>query len=1235
MRTLPPTVGLLAVLAVAADRPAMTVLPNDVKPFEYMPADVPFYPPGEKWGTTGPNIKRMQKPLAPAESMKHYVHPVGFELRLFADESLLGGKPIAMTWDERGRCWVAVTVDYPNELQPEGKGHDRILILEDTDGDGRADKVTVFADKLSIPTSMTMTHGGVIVTQAPHTLFLRSTHGDDHADERRVLFSGWGTRDTHAGPSNLRYGPDNWIYGMCGYSGFNGTVGGERHRFQQGMFRFRSDGSALEFLRSTNNNSWGLGFSEEGLLFGSTANGCPSVFLAVPNRYYEKVRGWSAGVLSMITPDNHFEPITDKVRQVDWHGGFTAGAGHALYTARTYPKEYWNRTAFVSDPTGHLTATFELEPHGADFRAMYGWNLLAGDDEWISPVAAEVGPDGNVWVIDWYAFIVQHNPSPPGFRTGKGSAYETPLRDKKHGRIYRLVRTGAPAATTTMSLAGASSGELVAALKSDNMFWRLHAQRLLVERGKPDVVPDLLRLVEDRSVDGIGLNVGAMHAIWTLGGLGMIDEQHPEVVTAVTNAVKHPAAGVRRAAVAALPRTGKAARIIAAGDALADKEAQVRLAALLALADRPPSRVAAGRLANALSEGHLLDGRWLTDAATAAAAANDEDFLTALCAFAVDAKQGKKPHRPPAALVPVIERVADHYARGGPVESIGDLLQRADDLDDQTAAALLAGLVRGWPAGKSARLTADQEHFLANWLPGLPPTSRARLMTLLDRWGNKAFDRFAAEIADGFLRQVRDVSLGIADRLTAAKELIDLRRSDLATAQRLLDLVSAQAPPELATGLLAVVGRSEARGLPAALLEWLPNVTPAARPAALQILVGRADGIAALLDAADAGRVLLTDLTLEQRQALLAHPNRELATRARTLLDRGGGLPNPDREKVVQQFLAVTKKTGDPAAGKTVFVANCAKCHTHSGVGGKVGPDLTGMAVHPKDHLLIDILDPSRSVEGNYRQYNVTTKSGRSLAGLLAAETRTAVEMLDAEGKSYTIQRADIDSLDASNKSLMPEGFEKQLSEIDLLNLLEFLTRRGRYLPLPFGKAATIVSSRGMLSSETAENERLVFRDWGTKTVAGVPFLLIDPQNGRLPNAILLNGPQGAVSARMPKAVNLPCNAPAKAVHLLGGVSGSGYPLGEKGSVSMIVRLHYADGTTEEHPLQNGVHIASFTRRVDVPGSEFAFDVGGRQVRTVTVRPERPAEVIREIELVKGPDRTAPIVLAVTLENGN
>jgi hypothetical protein len=213
----------------------------------------------------------------------------------------------------------------------------------------------------------------------------------------------------------------------------------------------------------------------------------------------------------------------------------------------------------------------------------------------------------------------------------------------------------------------------------------------------------------------------------------------------------------------------------------------------------------------------------------------------------------------------------------------------------------------------------------------------------------------------------------------------------------------------------------------------------------------------------------------------------------------------------------------------------------------------------------------------------------------------------------------------------MPEGFEKQVTADDLVNLLEFLTKRGKYLPIPLDKAATITSTRGMFYSQEAGAERIVFFDWSPKVFQGVPFHLVDPQGDRVPNVVLLYGPQGTFPPQMPRTVTLPCNAPAKAIHLLSGISGWGHPLGEKGSVSMIVRLHYDDGATEDHPLHNGIEFADYIRRVDVPGSEFAFAVRDQQVRYLAVHPQRP-DTIRQIELVKGPDATAPIVVAVTVE---
>lgn len=213
----------------------------------------------------------------------------------------------------------------------------------------------------------------------------------------------------------------------------------------------------------------------------------------------------------------------------------------------------------------------------------------------------------------------------------------------------------------------------------------------------------------------------------------------------------------------------------------------------------------------------------------------------------------------------------------------------------------------------------------------------------------------------------------------------------------------------------------------------------------------------------------------------------------------------------------------------------------------------------------------------------------------------------------------------------MPDGFEKQHTPEELRDLLEFLTQRGRYTPVPLDKLATVVTTRGMFNNYGEQIERLIFSDWKPKTFEGIPFVLVDPQGESVANAIELFGPQGQVSPKMPKQVTLPCNQPAKAIHFLSGVSGWGWPASEAGSTTMIVRLNYADGETEEHKLINGRHFADYIRRVDVPDSKYAFALRGQQIRYFAVTPAR-AEKIGTIDLVKGPDATTPVVMAVTLE---
>lgn len=1207
------------------DHPSIRMPARNDKDFAFFPGKLPFYPASDKWGTMGEPITKVQSPLNPQGSIKHIAVPEGFHLELFASEPEIQGKPIAINWDEKGRLWISETVDYPNELQEPGKGRDRIRICEDTNGDGKADKFTVFADKLSIPTSLTFANGGVIIHQAPDTLFLKDTDGDDKADVRQVLFTGWGTNDTHAGPSNLNQGLDNWIYGILGYSGFQGKIGGEEMKFSTGFYRFKPDASKMEFLRNTSNNSWGVGISEEGVLFGSTANNNPSVHMPIPNRFYEQVRGYSGKVLPMISETARMFPITEKVRQMDHHGKFTAGAGHALYTAREYPHEYWNRAAFVTEPTGHLAATFLIEPLGASYTSRNSWNLFAGDDEWVAPVAAEVGPDGSVWVVDWYNIIVQHNPTPQGYVTGKGNAYETDLRDKTHGRIYRVVY-GNKSKPNRLTLAGASPEKLVETLKHSNMFWRRHAQRLLVERGKKDVVPALAALVADQNVDEIGLNTAAIHALWTLHGLGAIDSQ----LDTVKGALGHPSPGVRKVALDVLPRQGEAGqKLVVNSKLLNDNNMQVRLSAILALAEMEPSSEAAGAVVAALNVPDNLADAVLTDALISALARHDAQSLAALAAPNVltnvrNGDAGKTLNR-------VLSVFGEHLGRGGDAAHAVEFVTNLAKADAAIAEPILNGFVSGWPLNRKPTDSPELGKALASLLARQNAAGKGRVVRLAKSWGSNSLTAEAKSIAELFLKQAADEKLGDQARVEAASQWAQLRGDDAEAVAALLALITPQTDSALAEGFVSSLAEATSPRAGEEILKKLAGWTPAVKKVGVAVLISKTDWTNSLLDAIQHDQLPLTELALDQRTALGSHPDKKLAHRAKTLIESKGGLPNADRQKVIEQLASISKTRGDAVQGRKVFENNCAKCHRHSGVGNYVGPDLTGMAVHPKEELAVHILDPSRSVEGNFRAYTVATTDGRVLTGLLASESKTAIQLLDADAKTVSLARSDIEELTASAKSLMPEGFEKTLSEKDLTNLLEFLTQKGRWLPLAIDRVATAISTKGLFHDGDEGPDRIVLKQWGRREVQGVPFDLVDPRGKSAKNLILLNGPLGSLPPKMPKSVALPVNSPLKELHLLSGVSGWGFPASGKGSVSLIVRLTYADGKTEDHKLINGEHFADYIRRVDVPKSAFAFSSGGQQLRYLKITPGR-ADLIKQVELLKGQDTTSPMILAVTAE---
>jgi len=565
-----------------------------------------------------------QLPLSPEESMKTVQLPVGFEMTLFASEPMIIN-PMSMAWDERGRLYVIETVDYPNEVRTEG-GNDQIKILEDTDGDGKADKSTVFAENLNIPTSIMAVNGGVLISMAPDFVFLKDTDGDDVADVREVVMTGWGKSDTHAGPSNLKYGFDNKIWGVLGYSGFRGTVSGKDHSFGQGVYRFEPNGENLEYLGNTSNNTWGLGFTEDFETFISTANGQHSVYFSMENKFVKRpVFQGSANTVQGI--DSHYDMyhVTPFLRQVDWHKGYTAAAGHNFYTARSFPKSYWNRIAFVAEPTGRVLHNNIILPEGSGYTEKNGFNILSSSDEWFSPVHAEVGPDGALWVADWYNFIIQHNPTPRGFENGEGNAYINPLRDRQHGRIYRISYKGGED-SKVFDLKDASNAELIEAIKSENMFWRLTAQRLIVENQNTEIAPELYKVIQDQTVDEIGLNASAVNALWALHGLGQLDGSNPEASAVAEKALKHPSAAVRKNALRVLPRDQKSLKAIMDSGVLNDPDMPTRKFAFLALSEMPFSEDAAKNLVELAGNEENGEDSYLPQAVFAAVLSHPTEF---------------------------------------------------------------------------------------------------------------------------------------------------------------------------------------------------------------------------------------------------------------------------------------------------------------------------------------------------------------------------------------------------------------------------------------------------------------------------------------------------------------------------------------------------------------------------------------------------------------------------------
>src|SRR5947209_2893728 len=446
--------------------------------------DFPIYknnPPGKQ--LSGQFAPASTPALSPEESRKKFVVQPGFEVRLFAAEPEVVN-PVAMTWDERGRLWVVELYEYPLGARPGEKPRDRIKILEDTDGDGRADKVTVFADGFNLATALQLGHGGVYLGQAPNLYFLRDTNHDDVADTREILMTGFGLEDRHELLNSFTWGPDGWLYmthGVFTHSAVKdpNDAGAPGVIMNAAVARFHPRTKRFEVVADGTSNPWGVDFDRYGNAFVSACV-IDHFFHMAPGGVYARQGG---------TPAN---PYTYELLPsiVDHKHFMAAYAGVDIYQGNQFPGQ-WLGEALLGNIHQSAINHDHLTPNGSSFKAAAREDFLTTSDGWFRPVSTQTGPDGAIWIMDWYdkyPCYQNANADPDGI-------------DREHGRIWRVVYTGKnPGAKVPsrpdlkMDLAKASSADLINVLSHPNVWQRRMAQRLLSERRDPSTKTTLEKL---------------------------------------------------------------------------------------------------------------------------------------------------------------------------------------------------------------------------------------------------------------------------------------------------------------------------------------------------------------------------------------------------------------------------------------------------------------------------------------------------------------------------------------------------------------------------------------------------------------------------------------------------------------------------------------------------------------------------------------------------------------------
>ncbi|HVR74647.1 MAG TPA: PVC-type heme-binding CxxCH protein [Planctomycetota bacterium] len=961
-----------------------------------------------------------ESPLEAGDELGTFRLEPGLKIELVAAEPIVVA-PCSIAFDAEGRMFVAENRGYPSGVKPGEPPAGVIAMLEDSNGDGTFEKRTAFATGLTFPNGVLPWKGGLFVTCAPDLFYLKDKDGDGHADERRVVFTGFDT----GGSTQLRVchptlSPDNWIYLSGGLRGGSITSPDHPDRpavdMSRGDFRFLPDTGTFEM--TDGKGQFGLTFDDFGRRF-FCFNRIHAQHVVLASRYLRRNAHLAFSETVQNLPENmqkdllggnnvaaRIFPISRNFTTADSHAGqFSAACGVLLNRGSALPESY-DGNFFTCDPTGNLVHRDRLVPAGATYiarRAAEGVEMLASADNWFRPVNLTIGPDGALYLCDMYRKTIEHPEYLPE-EVRKRTDFES---GKDLGRIWRVTASDVKrdASESRPDLSRADVAELCRLLGHPIAWQRDTAHRLLLERGDPGAVP-LLRAALRRPPALPA--AGRSRALRLLDGLGGLDEE------SIALAMADESPGVREEGLElAESRLMSAPALRRQALRLADDpDPRVRFQAALTLGevDEPEALDALARIAM-----RDADDRWARAAVLSSAGGRDDALLRAILASPAGVSSG------PGLLLGELGRMlAASQPAGRQLQVLQEIVgaEEKADLDRHLAAA--AGFAEGLrDAGPGAA--------------GLSP-----LQALLDGGGPAAAQakRRVARLAERSAVLAIDSAQPLSLRL-AAIALIGhgLEQGAAARLEALLDGSQPAGVQQAAVrALFRLPGDAAAKGRLSD--ESWKSYSPLLREAVLAASMAESRHVRSLLSALEAGDVPIGAVDSARRRQLSGHRDEKIRERAAALFK---SLQSGDRMKVYEDLKQVLALPAQPSNGRAVFRKTCAQCHRLDQEGAAVGPDLFDTRNQPKESILLHILVPEYEVTHGFESYTLETRDGRLLSGIIASETPASVTLRQALGAEETILRGNIVSLTSSALSLMPQELEKTLSRQELADLVAYL----------------------------------------------------------------------------------------------------------------------------------------------------------------------------------------------------